>query len=124
MQTFHGLESAEEVRVTVFNPPILARFIRIYPTSYNTYASMRFELYGRPLELDPPWDVGKKKRTSFVISQCERIRNSARLRTNSVFLLQNLCLTSGLDWFFLYLTDHGIIQSILPQCHCMIELFL
>lgn len=46
LQLFFGNVDATGVKENWFNPPIVARYIRIHPTHYNIRPTLRMELLG------------------------------------------------------------------------------
>ncbi|MEQ2215223.1 hypothetical protein XENOCAPTIV_029272, partial [Xenoophorus captivus] len=47
---FHGNEEAYETRVNTFFPPVIGRFIRLHPITWNNAATIRMEFYGCELD--------------------------------------------------------------------------
>uniref|UniRef100_V9K7L3 ferroxidase n=1 Tax=Callorhinchus milii TaxID=7868 RepID=V9K7L3_CALMI len=49
-QIFSGNSDANTVKSNLLNPPIIARYIRLYPTSFKITPTLRMELYGCNLD--------------------------------------------------------------------------
>ena len=45
-QNFSGNADMDTVVKQELEPPIIARFLRIYPLNYQTFPALRLELYG------------------------------------------------------------------------------
>ena len=45
-QNFSGNADKDTVVKQELDPPIVARFLRIYPLEYHNYPALRLELYG------------------------------------------------------------------------------
>ncbi|XP_041114974.1 coagulation factor V [Polyodon spathula] len=48
--TFEGNSDAYGIKENIFNPPIIGRFIRLYPTRFNGNPTLRMEFYGCELD--------------------------------------------------------------------------
>ena len=48
-QVFIGNSDRNTVKGNVFDPPMKARYVRIYPTAWVNHISLRAEFYGLPL---------------------------------------------------------------------------
>ena len=49
LQIFIGNSDRNTIKGNVFDPPIKARYVRIYPTAWVNHISLRAEFYGLPL---------------------------------------------------------------------------
>ncbi|XP_072541306.1 coagulation factor V [Salminus brasiliensis] len=49
-KTFEGNKEVHEVKENIFFPPIIGRFIRLYPSHSYNYATVRMEFYGCELD--------------------------------------------------------------------------
>ena len=49
LQVFIGNSDRNTIKGNVFDPPMKARYVRIYPTAWVNHISLRAEFYGLPL---------------------------------------------------------------------------
>ena len=49
LQLFIGNSDRNTIKGNVFDPPMKARYVRIYPTAWVNHISLRAEFYGLPL---------------------------------------------------------------------------
>lgn len=49
-QTFQGNEEAYETKKNTFFPPLVGRYIRLHPITWNNAATIRMEFYGCELD--------------------------------------------------------------------------
>ena len=49
LQIFIGNSDRNTIKGNVFDPPMKARYVRIYPTAWVNHISLRAEFYGLPL---------------------------------------------------------------------------
>ncbi|XP_051869845.1 coagulation factor V [Pristis pectinata] len=60
-QIFNGNSDSSGLKFNKFNPPIIARYLKLYPTSFKVRPTLRMELYGCEIDYcSQPLGMGKK----------------------------------------------------------------